>query len=203
MMDDDITLDSELEALAALAARAGVRWPRRRGARRLDDLPKIRLDVWRGSGLLAPGRKGQVILGGVPITFAATDRLAAFRVDDGEPRVISLTSYRWGRSTRTLGSCPRCHRRVAVLYALDREPMCWRCTGLRPAALQRPLHDRILHRMGKLVALVGGEGVPAVFPPRPKYMKRAYYDRLEAEYHELDEQWDRAAFQHLFPERKS
>ena len=169
-MENDVTSDSELEALAALAARAGLRWPRRR-ARTLDDLPKLRFDTWHSSGLLKPGRKGRVSFGdsGVAITFAASEKLVAFQIGDGEPRFVSLSRYRLHRGDRVLGHCPACHRRIATLYVLDGRLVCWRCTGLRPAANHRPLHDQLWARAAKLHRHMGGDGVPAYwFPPRPK-----------------------------------
>jgi hypothetical protein len=41
---------------------------------------------------------------------------------------------------------------------------------------------------------VGGDSIPAYwFPPRPKFMKRKYYERLREQFHRLDAEGEAAA----------
>jgi hypothetical protein len=173
-------------------------------ALKLSECPRLRVDELCSSGILREGRVAAIGVRGVRIHLVRNRTHMALVADGCSPQLLPLSSYVLGRdgcATRTLAVCA-CGRRVASLYLRDGRFACRRCGGKRYNSDDYELHERLLARMDRLARLVGGGGVSIMFPPRPRFMRRAYYTRLEAEYHALDEQWNRAAFEHLFDRKK-
>jgi hypothetical protein len=172
---------------------------------RLEEVPSFKVERFVSAGILREGAVASVRLSGTRVHMAMKAGFLALQADGRPPQLLRLFAYTGGvdgRVRRTLAFCG-CGRRASLLV-LNRDWFaCRHCFGLRYESDYRLPHDQILDRMAKLVAQVGGEGVPAAFPERPRFMKRSHYARLAAEFHELDERWQAAAFEHLFPKRKA
>jgi hypothetical protein len=87
-------------------------------------------------------------------------------------------------------ACPGCRRPARILYGVD-SLRCRRCRGLTYASKSEASHWRaqrkarnIRHRLGAT-----GSSFDAPFPPKPKRMRWATYDRLRAVDAALQEQW--------------
>lgn len=82
--------------------------------------------------------------------------------------------------------CPRCGRRVGVLYG-HRLFLCRTCHSLAYASQCEPRHDRLLRRANKLRARLGGEAGISATINKPKRMRRATYARMKSEIYELED----------------
>jgi hypothetical protein len=175
-------------------------------ALKLSECPRLRVDELCSSGILREGRVAAIGVRGVRIHLVRNRTHMALVADGGSPQMLPLSAYTLGRdgcATRTLAVCA-CGRRVASLYLRDGRFACRRCHGKRYFSDDYELHERSLSRMRKLHKLVAGdENLGAVFPPRPPHMRRRYYQRLQDEFYERDARWNVAAFDALFPRRKS
>lgn len=125
--------------------------------------------TWRwSSGLLATMA--------VQETAIALDYL--FEFIEGERRVqshvrLERTPCQFGGS-RVWFACPRCHRRVAILY-LWGYPACRTCCRMAYPSQSDDAIDRSWRRTRKIEARLGGEW-PVV--RKPKWMRHATYERL-------------------------
>ncbi len=124
--------------------------------------------TWRwSSGLLATMA--------VQETAIALDYL--FEFIQGERRVhshvrLERTPCQFGGS-RVWFACPRCHRRVAILY-LWGYPACRTCCRMAYPSQSEDAIDRSWRRTRKIEERLGGE-----WPARkPKWMRQTTYDRL-------------------------
>jgi hypothetical protein len=92
--------------------------------------------------------------------------------------------------------CPRCARRVGVLYFRQGEFMCRPCSGLKYRSQSEGYADRMRRRARKIRDRLGADHALRVLASRPKGMHWATFFRLEEELadiesmvlqHELDE----------------
>jgi hypothetical protein len=80
--------------------------------------------------------------------------------------------------------CPGfgCGRRVAVLVAGGRRFLCRHCYRLTYASTSETEVDRLFRRANKIRGKLGGKpGMAYEFPPRPKGMHHATYERIRLE----------------------
>jgi len=78
--------------------------------------------------------------------------------------------------------CPRCDRRVAVLYGAGKYFLCRHCHGLTYSSQQESLPDRLMRKSRKIrKQLGGGNSLIDPFPLKPKNMHWATYYRLRDE----------------------
>ena len=80
--------------------------------------------------------------------------------------------------------CPGfgCGRRVAILYAGGKQFLCRHCYRLPYASTLETREDRLYRRANKIRLSLGGEaGALNLFPPKPKGMHHATYERLRQE----------------------
>jgi hypothetical protein len=159
------------------------------------------------SGVAREGSPATIMLGGVKVTLATKAHFLAVLPDGGRPQLIRLHRYRLGRriggvpcAERVLCYCP-CGHRTSALFLHEGRFVCRPCTKLHHLSDNLRRDERLLARMDRLAKLVGGDGVGIMFPPRPKHMRKAYYRRLESEFRQLDEEWNKAAWKHLFGDR--
>jgi hypothetical protein len=169
----------------------------------LDERPSLKVEQLFSSGIAREGRVVAIGVGGTRMHVAASASHLAIVADGGRPQLFPLHRYRLGRrlggvpcAERVLAVCG-CGRRASRLVLHRGGFTCRHCFGLRYQSDYRLSHDQLLDRMAKLVRQVGGEGTPAAFPERPRFMKRSHYARLAAEFHELDERWNRVAYDWL------
>ena len=82
--------------------------------------------------------------------------------------------------------CPECARRCAILYPA----VCRICAGGRYAYELMSVDDRLMTKAYRLRDRLGRTegGLFGPFPPRPKHMHRATYDRLVAQGLEIEQQ---------------
>ena len=105
-----------------------------------------------------------------------------------EQRVQTETSPCHLGGHRQWFTCPRCSKRVAVLYAPGRYFACRQCGGLGYATQKEGLGDRastkankIRKRLGWPIGILNGTG------GKPKGMHWATYDRLTAHHNALSQ----------------
>jgi hypothetical protein len=78
--------------------------------------------------------------------------------------------------------CPRCDRRTAVIYIVDRPFRCRVCLRLGYHSQRQTVVDRRLDHWQTLLCRLGGSGSTLEEPrPRPKGMQRRVYRRLRRE----------------------
>ena len=97
---------------------------------------------------------------------------------DGSATIrLTHTACNYG-GTRPWFCCPRCKRRVAIVY-LRGSWMCRQCTGLLyECQLESDLH-RMIRKARKLRIRLGGPAaLTAAFPLKPPRMHRRTYERL-------------------------
>ncbi len=78
--------------------------------------------------------------------------------------------------------CPRCNRRVAVLYGGARF-YCRHCHGLAYTSTRESSSDRGIRKARKIHERLGGTGDLRFFPPKPKGMHWRTYWQLRDEAH--------------------
>ena len=151
----------------------------------------VRLDVRKlaRDGLLTPDRQTTWRWSnGLVATLAAhTHHLAlSYRYTFTEgPRdvqsnvVLEKTPCQFG-GTRTWFACPRCHRRVAILY-LWGWPSCRTCTRMAYPSQSEDAIGRSWRRTGKIETKLAG-GADKWNYRRPKGMRRATFKRLMEAY---------------------
>ena len=82
--------------------------------------------------------------------------------------------------------CPRCWRRVAVLFFIGQSLVCRQCAELTYSSRNEDRWSRAIRRAHKILERLGGEPDSFLpFPPRPKGMHHKTY------YH-LIKRWDEA-----------
>ena len=97
-----------------------------------------------------------------------------------QPVLLNRTSCNYG-GFRVWLLCPRCNRRVALLYGAGRLFLCRHCYGLTYASQQEPDYDRMMRKAQKIRKKLGGaESSMEPFPPKPKGMHWKTYNRLQA-----------------------
>ena len=75
--------------------------------------------------------------------------------------------------------CPRCGRRVAVLYGAGKYFLCRHCHNLSYSSQQESKINRLSRKAGKIKERLGGsKGLFNPIPPRPKGMHQQTYWRL-------------------------
>lgn len=119
----------------------------------------------------------------VTLTYRYKDREGEWR-DVRQPVTVTRTLCHYGGS-RPWFACPRCHRRVAILY-LWNVPACRKCARLVYPSQSEDAIGRSWRRTLKLVKLLSG-GTGEWNFRRPKGMRKATFERLrEAYWHEED-----------------
>jgi hypothetical protein len=116
------------------------------------------------------------------IIFTNTDSVRLmYGTKDGE-HVDDLVDLDWTLcnygGTRTWFLCPRCSRRVAVLFA-GRRFWCRHCHGIAYAVENEDAMSRMLRRSNKLrerVKVRAGTAYPVTF--KPKHMHQRTFDRI-------------------------
>jgi hypothetical protein len=84
---------------------------------------------------------------------------------------------------RAWAICPRCSRRVAILFDRAGQFGCRTCCGLTYSSRQETPKFRSIRKARKMrEKLGGGESLVAPFPPKPKGMHWATYRRLGRRY---------------------
>lgn len=159
------------------------------------DINQLRRDGW-----LEPGWRGglQWARDGVDVVSimvrSEADRLhLAYRVRSGrggrweeieEAVSIVRVPCRFGGS-RPFFVCPgvvdgvSCRRRAVKIYGAGRFFLCRHCYGLAYKSQREQPYERVLRRIRKVRAQLGGDGnVLSSFPDRPKGMHRCTYERL-------------------------
>jgi hypothetical protein len=95
------------------------------------------------------------------------------------------TPCRFG-GTRQWFTCPRCGKRVAVIYGPDKYFACRRCCGLKYASQKEGVGDRSSRQADKLRKRLGWEvGILNSDGGKPKGMHWATFHRLKAEHDRL------------------
>ena len=75
--------------------------------------------------------------------------------------------------------CPRCLKRIAVLYGARKYFLCRHCYGLTYSSRQENKTDRLMRRARKIRERMGGSAnLIDSFPDKPKYMHWKTYWRL-------------------------
>jgi hypothetical protein len=101
------------------------------------------------------------------------------------------TETQFGGRRRWL-SCPRCRRRVRVLYRAQRF-RCRKALGLVYESTRQPWHQRVLDQADKLAFRVAGANSALYdrdeFPEKPKRMRWTTYWRLEERYWRRMDAW--------------
>jgi hypothetical protein len=86
--------------------------------------------------------------------------------------------------TRQWFLCPKCSKRVAVLYVTGGF-VCRHCVHLRYKSQCEPSYLRTVRRARKIDLRLGGTGVMRLVRGRPKGMHRSTYRQLADEFNEL------------------
>jgi hypothetical protein len=103
-----------------------------------------------------------------------------------EQRVQTQTSACHLGGQRHWFTCPRCSKRVAVLYAPDRYFACRQCGGLGYATQKEGPGDRASTKANKLRTRLGWEiGILNLDGPKPKGMHWKTHHRLKGQHDEL------------------
>ena len=109
------------------------------------------------------------------------------RVSGGEWESVEQT-IRFDRTPCRYGGhrywffCPRCSRRVAVLYGAGKYFLCRHCYDLTYSSQQENLSDRLMRKSRKIrKQLGGGNSLLDPFPFKPKNMHWKTYYRLRNE----------------------
>jgi hypothetical protein len=83
---------------------------------------------------------------------------------------------------RTWFICPRCYRRIAVLYGTGKYFYCRHCYGLTYSSQQENHPNRLMRKSNKIQKRLGGdENLMDSFPEKPKNMHWKTYWRLREE----------------------
>ena len=154
-------------------------------------------------GSLQPGRSGTVSwsrdgqpIGSVTVIGLPDGIRLSYRVRTGEGAwevvdevvgfLVSATTFGSGRRWF---ACPACARRCRILYGGVRF-RCRHCNRLRYESQFENRAQRANRRARKTRRRLGGtECLMAEFPPRPRGMHRATYERLQALEAAADAQW--------------
>ena len=113
-------------------------------------------------------------------------KAGAFIVN-GEQITVTATSCNYGGS-RYWWQCPKCGRRVGVLY-FNQSYQCRHCIGANYSIqLQQPI-DRLFKRVAVIrERLDWPQGIANGKGERPRYMHHKTYQKLIAEHDELSQQ---------------
>jgi hypothetical protein len=117
------------------------------------------------------------------VVYIIVERDALVLVERGFQRVaLSRTPCNFG-GERAWAICPRCSRRVAVLFDRGSQFACRTCGGLTYLSRQQTPQLRAIQRARKMrERFGGGENLMAPFPDKPKKMHWRTYDRLVRRY---------------------
>ena len=158
-----------------------------------------RLDVYylHRHGMLTPGhasslhwnRNGERVAsigmwaeaGRIVLKYRSRPRGAEEWQDMEYPVALDWTACNFG-GQRPWFLCPRCGRRVAVLYG-GTIYACRHCHNLAYESQREAVHHRLLNRAHKLRDRLGGDG----WWSKPKGMHQKTFDRLFAEYQYYEE----------------
>lgn len=161
---------------------------------KLDGLPSIDISVMRKYGALEEGRTSELswlrddqYLGGYKVTVSK-DRLHIVCQMPSLPQPITetiqlsyFTHYRGGR--HSLMACPGCSRRSYRLYISTTCIRCLHCFKLtyRSRSENVGYVDQLVRSVRNSRKKLGASDDMTVPLQRPKWMRRAKYDRLMAE----------------------
>ena len=183
-------------------ARGGMRWGAGRPAHKLKAEQLQRVDVrdWHRRGYLSRARaftwrwnRGGEPSGSIGVHIESRDALSLryALTNDGDKREVcervSLT-YRacnFGGS-RPWFNCPRCSRRVAVLYMRSGRFACRHCQRVAYSSQSDDALDRMWRKQAKLEARLGENW------QRPKGMRHQTYQRLVDRLVDCEERRDAA-----------
>lgn len=151
--------------------------PQTSWASRLDVRKMARDGVLVG-GTATTWRWSNGLLATITANEASIEVAYRYTFSEGERDVrahvrLERTPCQFGGS-RPWFACPRCHRRVAILY-LWGYPACRTCCRMGYPSQSDDAIDRSWRRTRKIEARLGGEW-PAV--RKPKWMRHATYERL-------------------------
>lgn len=91
--------------------------------------------------------------------------------------------------------CPRCYKRVAILYGAGKYFLCRHCYNLTYDSCNTHPIQRIFDKANKLRKKLGGEtGAFNFIPDRPKGMHRSTYDKIVDKIWRLEHLGDQAMF---------
>ena len=148
-------------------------------------------------GLLVPGTSfgwqwlvGDREVGGISIRVDIHCMVLSYRIKSTgevvEQRVQTQTSPCHLGGQRHWFTCPRCCKRVAVLYAVGRYFACRQCGGLGYATQKEGAGDRASSRAGKLRKRLGwAAGILNGNGGKPKGMHWKTYQRIKSQHDAL------------------
>ncbi len=91
--------------------------------------------------------------------------------------------------------CPRCHKRIAILYGAGKYFFCRHCHNLTYQSCNEPDYQRMLNKAYKLKEKLGGEGyLNSLIPRKPKGMHQKTYDKIFSEIIRLEGDGETMAF---------
>lgn len=97
---------------------------------------------------------------------------------------VTTTPCNYG-GVRYWWSCPKCSKRVAVLYCAGKY-VCRHCMGLNYHSQHSTPLDRLFERVSVIRAKLGWQqGIAHGHGSRPRYMHHSTYDRLVSEHDQL------------------
>jgi hypothetical protein len=165
---------------------------RRRLRRSLEGLSVLHVRQIRRFCECAPGFTGYLSLADQSHVELRTIESAVLM--NGAKVLIEFSATRFG-GRRAWFRCPKCERRCAAVYDIDREPVCRNCTGASYASQREGHVDRLLRRsralrrrlgdtsVSNLVELINVAGRP---PFKPSRMHWRTYERLASELIDLE-----------------
>lgn len=141
------------------------------------DVRKLARGGWLTTGCNTTWRWDNGLRANITATEFGVELFYRYTFAEGERDVeakIWLTQTPCGfGGSRTWFACPRCHRRVAILY-LWGYPRCRTCCRMAYPSQSEDGIDRSWRRTRKIEKKLGGE-----FPSgKPKWMRHATYERL-------------------------
>ena len=169
------------------------RW-QNRGRGTVEEHHRLDVRILHRAGALAPGTTSQLRANEqISIGMEAEDSRLLFRYtvgvqgsserEDIEEWVsVSWTSCNYGGG-RPWFRCPQCSRRVAILYPAGRRFLlrCRHCAKLSYNSQREIRTDRLLRRAQRIWERLDWGRDERGYPPKPKGMHWATYDRLVTE----------------------
>lgn len=104
--------------------------------------------------------------------------------DTGEFAVkVSWTRPNYGGRCARF-ECPRCNRKVRILYVHESKLACRSCSGVEYLSqrMRLPKYARPLVRLNEICVRLGGQPGELTLPSRPRGMHHKTYDRLAQEF---------------------
>ena len=156
----------------------------------LDDCAKLDMRDWTRWGVFRSGIQYTVLDAGrgIQVEVEISRNHVELSWGRSSSQVIELerTPCNFG-GRRVWFLCPRCGRRMQVLYLKLGYWMCWRCTRLIYGSQAESQLYRMMRRAQKLRRKLGGPtSLLYPFPQRPGRMRWTTYVRLRREGEELE-----------------